>query len=60
MRIAGGCGLLDHETDDMDGDDMRFGVHLPVAGKGASPETILQVAVEGERIDWTRYGRGSG
>lgn len=29
---------------------MRLGVHLPVAGKGASPETILQVAVEAERI----------
>ena len=26
---------------------MRLGVHLPVAGKGASPEIILQVAVEG-------------
>jgi probable F420-dependent oxidoreductase len=29
---------------------MKFGVHLPVAGKGASPETIMQVAVEAERI----------
>jgi probable F420-dependent oxidoreductase len=29
---------------------MRLGVHLPVAGQGASPETILQVAVEAERI----------
>ena len=29
---------------------MRLGVHLPIAGKGASPETILQVAVEAERI----------
>ena len=29
---------------------MRLGVHLPVAGKGASPETILQVAVEAERV----------
>jgi hypothetical protein len=29
---------------------MRLGVHLPVAGKGASPESILQVAVEAERI----------
>jgi alkanesulfonate monooxygenase SsuD/methylene tetrahydromethanopterin reductase-like flavin-dependent oxidoreductase (luciferase family) len=29
---------------------MRLGVHLPVAGKGASPETIVQVAVEAERI----------
>jgi hypothetical protein len=29
---------------------MRLGVHLPVAGKGASPETILHVAVEAERI----------
>jgi hypothetical protein len=29
---------------------MRLGVHLPVAGNGASPETILQVAVEAERI----------
>jgi hypothetical protein len=27
---------------------MRLGVHLPVAGKGASPETILQVAVEAD------------
>ena len=39
---------------------MRLGVHLPVAGKGATPEIILQVAVEAERIGWTRYGRGSG
>jgi probable F420-dependent oxidoreductase len=30
---------------------MRLGVHLPVAGKGASPESILQVAVEAERIE---------
>jgi probable F420-dependent oxidoreductase len=29
---------------------MRWGVHLPVAGKGASPGIILQVAVEAERI----------
>jgi probable F420-dependent oxidoreductase len=29
---------------------MRLGVHLPVAGKDASPEIILQVAVEAERI----------
>jgi hypothetical protein len=29
---------------------MRVGVHLPVAGKAASPEIILQVAVEAERI----------
>jgi alkanesulfonate monooxygenase SsuD/methylene tetrahydromethanopterin reductase-like flavin-dependent oxidoreductase (luciferase family) len=29
---------------------MRLGVHLPVAGKGASPGIILQVAVEAERI----------
>jgi len=29
---------------------MRLGVHLPVAGKGASPNIILQVAVEAERI----------
>ena len=29
---------------------MRLGVHLPVAGKGASPSIILQVAVEAERI----------
>jgi probable F420-dependent oxidoreductase len=29
---------------------MRLGVHLPVAGKGASPETMMQVAVEAERI----------
>ena len=29
---------------------MKLGVHLPVAGKGASPETIMQVAVEAERI----------
>ena len=29
---------------------MRLGVHLPVAGKGASPEAILQVAIEAERI----------
>jgi hypothetical protein len=29
---------------------MRLGVHLPVAGKGASPEIILHVAVEAERI----------
>jgi alkanesulfonate monooxygenase SsuD/methylene tetrahydromethanopterin reductase-like flavin-dependent oxidoreductase (luciferase family) len=29
---------------------MRLGVHLPVAGKSASPEIILQVAVEAERI----------
>jgi hypothetical protein len=28
---------------------MRLGVHLPVAGKGASPGIILQVAVEAER-----------
>ena len=28
---------------------MELGVHLPVAGKGASPETIMQVAVEAER-----------
>jgi hypothetical protein len=29
---------------------MRLGVHLPVAGKSASPSVILQVAVEAERI----------
>ena len=29
---------------------MELGVHLPVAGKGASPETIMQVAVEAERV----------
>ena len=29
---------------------MRLGVHLPVAGKGASPSIILQVAAEAERI----------
>ena len=29
---------------------MRLGVHLPVAGKGASPSIILEVAVEAERI----------
>ena len=29
---------------------MKIGVHLPVAGRGASPETIAQVAVEAERI----------
>ena len=29
---------------------MRLGVHLPVAGKGASPGIIPQVAVEAERI----------
>ena len=29
---------------------MKLGVHLPVAGKGASPETIMQVAIEAERI----------
>jgi alkanesulfonate monooxygenase SsuD/methylene tetrahydromethanopterin reductase-like flavin-dependent oxidoreductase (luciferase family) len=29
---------------------LRLGVHPPVAGKGASPEIILQVAVEAERI----------
>ena len=29
---------------------MRLGVHLPVAGKGASPEIILQVAVPSEGI----------
>jgi hypothetical protein len=29
---------------------MRLGVHLPVAGKGASSSIILQVAVEAERI----------
>jgi probable F420-dependent oxidoreductase len=29
---------------------MKIGVHLPVAGPGASPETITQVAVEAERI----------
>jgi probable F420-dependent oxidoreductase len=29
---------------------MRLGVHLPVAGKGAAPSIILQVAVEAERI----------
>ncbi len=29
---------------------MKLGVHLPVAGKGASPETIMQVAVEAERV----------
>src|SRR5688500_11946681 len=29
---------------------MRLGVHLPVAGKGASPSIILQVADEAERI----------
>ena len=28
---------------------MRLGVHLPVAGKGASPGIILQVAVEAKR-----------
>jgi probable F420-dependent oxidoreductase len=29
---------------------MKIGVNLPVAGRGASPETIAQVAVEAERI----------
>jgi hypothetical protein len=29
---------------------MRLGVHLPVAGKDASPSIILQVAAEAERI----------
>jgi probable F420-dependent oxidoreductase len=29
---------------------MKLGVHLPVAGRGASPEAIAQVAVEAERI----------
>ena len=29
---------------------MRLGAHLPVEGKSASPEIILQVAVEAERI----------
>jgi probable F420-dependent oxidoreductase len=29
---------------------MKLGVHLPVAGKGASPETITQVALEAERL----------
>ena len=29
---------------------MKLGVHLPVAGKGASPSIILQVAMEPERI----------
>jgi hypothetical protein len=39
---------------------MRWGVHLPVAGKGASLGIILRVAVEADASDWTRYGRGSG
>src|SRR6188472_3398228 len=30
--------------------EMKLGVHLPVAGKGASPDTIMQGAVEAERI----------
>ena len=44
---------------------MRLGVHLPVAGKGASPSIILQVAVEAERIgldsvwSWERLMRPS-
>ena len=29
---------------------MKLGVHLPIAGRGASPDTIAQVAVEAERI----------
>jgi probable F420-dependent oxidoreductase len=29
---------------------MKIGVHLPIAGRGTSPETIAQVAVEAERI----------
>jgi probable F420-dependent oxidoreductase len=29
---------------------IKLGVHLPVAGRGASPEVILQVAEEAERI----------
>jgi len=29
---------------------MKLGVHLPVAGKGASPETIMQVALEAESL----------
>jgi probable F420-dependent oxidoreductase len=29
---------------------MKLGVHLPLAGKGASPETIMQVALEAERL----------
>jgi probable F420-dependent oxidoreductase len=29
---------------------MKIGIHLPIAGRGASPETIAQVAVEAERI----------
>ena len=29
---------------------MKLGVHLPVAGKGASPETIMQVGLEAERL----------
>jgi probable F420-dependent oxidoreductase len=32
------------------GTTMKLGVHLPVAGRGASPEAIAQVAVEAERI----------
>src|SRR6476661_2034278 len=32
------------------GADMLLGVHLPVSGRDASPETIAQVAIEAERI----------
>jgi hypothetical protein len=39
---------------------MRLGVHLPVAGKGASSSIILQVAVEAERIGLDSVWSGSG
>ncbi len=29
---------------------MKLGIHLPVAGRGASPESIAQIALEAERI----------
>jgi len=29
---------------------LKLGVHLPLAGKEASPETIMQVALEAERL----------
>jgi probable F420-dependent oxidoreductase len=38
------------EDDEEDEMSIKLGVHLPVAGRGASPEAIAQVAEEAERI----------
>lgn len=53
MRTTGGARLPTRETDEGREDDMtsiKLGVHLPMAGRGASPAGIARVAEEAERI----------